>query len=96
METKYIVIYDLSSKIGSRKIPQILKRFPNRRIQKSVIEVVVNEVEESKLINKCFRFIDDKIDKLLIIPIGEEQVRRSIHIGLKYISISKTGPFQII
>ncbi|WP_407921431.1 hypothetical protein [Bullifex porci] len=65
-------------------------------MQKSVIEVVVNEVEESKLVNKCFKFIDDKIDKLLIIPIGEEQVKRSIHVGFKYISISKTGPFQII
>lgn len=83
-------MYDLSSKIATRRIPKVLFQFNSMRIQKSVFEAIVNEKEEKELWDKLLKNINMETDKILWIPITEDEERGSIHCGRCYLSLEKS------
>lgn len=89
-------MYDLSSKIATRRIPKVLHQFNSIRIQKSVFEAIVNEKEEKKLWEKLSKNIKMETDKLLWIPITEDEERYSIHYGCNYFSLEKSENYVCI
>ena len=89
-------MYDLSSKIATRRIPKVLLQFNSMRIQKSVFEAIVNEKEEEKLWEKLLKNINMETDKILWIPITEDEERGSIHYGRNCFSLEESENFVCI
>lgn len=73
MIENYLIIYDVRNKNTKyNKIYKLLSKYYSKRLQKSVFLIQEDRNEMRKLSNKISRIIDQENDKLLIIPLCED------------------------
>ena len=73
MLSNFLIIYDVRNKETKyNKIYKLLNKYYSRRIQKSVFLIQEDRNEILKLVSKINNIIDSEKDRLLIIPLCED------------------------
>lgn len=73
MIENYLIIYDVKNKMTKyNRIYKLLKKYNIKRIQKSVFFIQEEKKEILKLSKRLKKIIDQEQDKLLIIPLCQD------------------------
>ncbi len=89
-----LVTYDVSTETaaGRRRLRHVAQECENfgRRVQKSVFECRVNDMQFAKLVDRLLKWIDEKEDSLRVYFLAESKERRVLTYGIDdYVDFSE-------
>lgn len=92
----YLFIYDIHTPRVLRKLVKLLDGYNSMRIQKSVFEIQGSLNEIITFINKAKLIIEDKTDKIALIPLCQDDYSKVEFFGLLSRRPEKEKSFQIL
>jgi CRISPR-associated endonuclease Cas2 len=95
MDQRYLLLYDISSNKTNYRLNKALDQYNKERIQKSLFELILEESEYKRIIHEISEIIDWETDKVLLIPLCEEDWGKAQRYGSN-IKLPETFPSHFI